>query len=705
VDWILYLIAFAPAVMLPMVTYDIFCLPQTAFLALLSAVGLVGLGVGGAATINLPILLSIFFLIYIGMNNLWTATLEGARREFGIQFVFIASFIIASAVSKGFVTSGLMALFIVGSLIQVYAVSQTFGYDILFLMRMKLFPGDRRPIGTIGNMNFFSAYILPLFWVGVYLGVTVPGFIGYAVISSCITLYLLRKTQCRGAIIGLIVSTFFLFVLLSIGGFTQIGWAYGAMAFGLMIAFAILGWLWDEWDAINGEIIREEHREDIGGKIITYAPTTKYATLRYRIAYWQSGWELFKEKPWQGHGLRSYRKLVYYAQAAINDRDPNYLNPERYYTPQPRECHNDWLEDLVELGIVGSIIRWALIGSVFWVGFSIIKGNLAAVFILTAMLAMCVHAVFFFSLRVPGSGLVFWVLAGLLVAMGGVPLGTITFSPWLVVPMLLALTALYWETIIKPLMSSYYYMRFQISSDVREKEMSCHKANHWQPDETIVNTHMLIGYMNIEPHYAYKFAEQMWAKYDGMTPGWVMHCNMGVISELVGNYELAARHYATSLRLLPTFPLSIEGYQRVEKFVPLPRKGDIVKQVKEEARLHVLLLQERINNLELTKQNIAIQMQNVVLQEANRLNIPMGWQYVAEKGLFLSPEEFELYKREQQHLAAQQQAGATSPPTPEEGQELSNLEKQQRADQEQQKMGLAPGQKRHPTFPHLAADS
>jgi hypothetical protein len=233
-------------------------------------------------------------------------------------------------------------------------------------------------------------------------------------------------------------------------------------------------------------------------------------------------------------------------------------------------------------------------------------------------------------------------------------------------------------------------MVFQKSKDIREKELSCKKANHWQPDETITNTHMLIGYMNIEPHYAYKFAEQMWARYDGMTPGWVMHCNMAVIAEIVGNYGLAARHYATSLRLLPTFPLSIQGYRRVEKYVPLPRKGEIVKQVQEEARLQVLLLQERINNLELQKQNVAVQMQNVVLQEANRLNIPTGWQYVAEKGLFLSPEEFELFRREQQELLKREQAGVTAP-VPEQEPGLTPD-------------GVAPGEKRHPTFPHLAAD-
>jgi len=626
-----------------MVTYDIFCLPQTAFLALLSAVGLVGLGAGGAATISLPILLSIFLIIYMGINNLWTATLDGARKEFAIQFIFISLFVIASTVEAGFVDSVLMAMYLFGMCSQVYAVSQTLGSDLLFPMRLKLFPGDKRPIGTIGNMNFFSSYILPLFWLGIYLGVAIPEFITFAIPGSCITLYLLWKMKCRGAIIGLAVSTFSLFIFLSLAGFTQIGWAYGLTVLGLFITFGIFAWLWDDWAEINGERIED----DCG-------PTTNMATLRYRICYWRSGWELFKEKPWQGHGLRSYRKLVYYAQAAINAREPDYLDPKRYITPQPRECHNDWLEDLVELGIAGTIIKWFFIGSIFWCGFRALEGNLAVVFIMTAMLAICSHAVFFFGLRIPSTGMVFWVLAGLLVAMGGIPITTLTFTPLIVLPLALALSVFYWETIVKSFIASYFYMNFQKDPDIRRKEWWCKKAVEWAPDETIYNTHMLIGYLNIEPQYANKFAELMWSRYDGMTPGWVMHCNMGVIAEKVGNNELAARHYATSLRLLPTFKLSHEGYSRVERFVPLPRKGEIVKQVKEEARLHILLLQERINNLELTKNNVAIQIQNVVLQEANRLNIPMGWQYVAEKGLFLSPEEFELFQKEQQQLLKQQ---------------------------------------------------
>jgi O-antigen ligase len=323
--------------MLPMVTYDIFNLPQTAFLALLSAVGLVGLGASGAATISLPILLSIFFLLYIAINTLWTATLDGAKKEFALQFVLIAVFIIASTVSKGFVINVLMVLYIVGSLIQVYALSQTTGYDILFPMRNKLFPGDKRPIGTIGNMNFFAAYILPLFWLGIYLGITVPGFIGYVVVSSCITLYLMKKTACRGAMIGLIASAFVLFVLLSIGGWLPKVVLECLVLIGIFCLIAIGNWLWAEWAVINGETIKVERVEESYGKTFTYAPTTKYATLRYRFCYWQAGWELVKEKPWQGHGLRSYRKLVYYAQAAINDRDPNFLNDERYITPQPRE--------------------------------------------------------------------------------------------------------------------------------------------------------------------------------------------------------------------------------------------------------------------------------------------------------------------------------------------------------------------------------
>ena len=64
--------------------------------------------------------------------------------------------------------------------------------------------------------------------------------------------------------------------------------------------------------------------------------------------------------------------------------------------------------------------------------------------------------------------------------------------------------------------------------------------------------------------------------------------------------------------------------------------------------------------MDLQKQNLQVGIQNVILQEAGRLNIPEGWHYDIPTGEFLSPEEL-LQKQkavtgEQQPLVTEDKA-------------------------------------------------
>jgi len=356
--------------------------------------------------------------------------------------------------------------------------------------------------------------------------------------------------------------------------------------------------------------------------------------------------------------------LVYYYQAQINDRDPEFLNPDRYVTPQPRECHNDWLEDIVELGLVGVLIRWSLIGLVIYYGIMAIPGNLLVLFLLTALAASSIYAFFFFGLRLPSTGMVFWLLLGLtaLASVPSVPMWgfKIEFSPWLTILLLLGLAVLIWETNLKALLASYYFMKFQKATSNHEKEYYCHKTLEYASSETIYNTHALIGYLHVNSLVAFEYAEQMWSKYDGMTPGWVMHYNKGSAAAKCGHWELAHKHYMVSHRLLPSFEPTVAALREIIPKVPFPKKGEIVKQAREELKERVLRIMQEINNTELQKQNLHLQLQNVVIQEAARMNIPEGWQYVPELGQFLSPDEFKEFqenKMRQMQVAADQPTG------------------------------------------------
>ena len=645
-EWVFYLIVIAPMIFAPMVLFDIFSLPQTALLCLLSGIGMILLGTG-EILLDLPVLLSLSLIGYMAVNTFWTEVLDGARKEFAVQLPLLLVFILAVHLDPSSLFSVLIVMYGAGSLVQLYAFGQTFGIDFVFPTRLKMDSKDKRPISTIGNMNFFASYILPMFWLGIYLSLSVSFFFLFGVSLTC---FLLWKTKCRGALLGLIGSVYGFFLFLSFGNFISINWLKALIPFTVLTGVVVAAWLWKNWERINKERIN-------GSK------TTKLATLRYRICYWKAGWHLFKQKIWQGHGLRSYRKLVYFAQAALNDKDPEFLDPNRYITPQPRECHNDWLEDLVELGLLGSAIRWGLVGSIFYFGAMVLEGSLLMLFLLTTFLSIAIHGLFFFSLRIPSTGMVFWALGGFIVLLASPAFQTVTL-PFVFLPMLAAFFALFlWEMVAKDVIASYYFMRFQKGKNLRQKELDCNSTVKWAPKETMYNTYLLIGHLNVSPQTAYKYAEEMWHNYDGMSPGWVVYLNMATAAEVVGNKELAYRHYATSYRLLPTFVPAIQKLNFLEPYIPFPRRGEIMKKVKEEAKLNIQLFHERLQNLDLQKQNLQVGIQNVILQEAGRLNIPEGWHYDIPTGEFLSPEEL---LQKQQTATVEQQPPVTENETKEE---------------------------------------
>ena len=84
-----------------------------------------------------------------------------------------------------------------------------------------------------------------------------------------------------------------------------------------------------------------------------------------------------------------------------------------------------------------------------------------------------------------------------------------------------------------------------------------------------------------------------------------------------------------------------------------------MKQAKEEVKLGILLNREKMQNMELQRQNLQLAIQNMVTQEAAKLNIPEGWHYDFDSGQFLSPEE----------LAQKQQAATTKPEEEKKGEE------------------------------------
>lgn len=102
--------------------------------------------------------------------------------------------------------------------------------------------------------------------------------------------------------------------------------------------------------------------------------------------------ELWKEHPLFGTGPWSYRNQVYEAQARIAKRDKKYF--KNYRDPKPRRVHNEYIEMLVDFGLIG----WTIHAVFAWMTLreGIRKGEIELVCLLIAIL---VNAVFFFPFR------------------------------------------------------------------------------------------------------------------------------------------------------------------------------------------------------------------------------------------------------------------------------------------------------------------
>jgi O-antigen ligase len=135
-----------------------------------------------------------------------------------------------------------------------------------------------------------------------------------------------------------------------------------------------------------------------------------------RAEYIHDAWGMIKAQPWLGFGLNSYVLAVppftqYGAQMA-NFHYKGWIPP----------VHNIYLLWWAETGIIGLVIHLALLGGIVWMGLRNLKVKDEMLFTLNAaclagILAFLVDGFFSFSLRFNSILRVFWVLAGMIMAV------------------------------------------------------------------------------------------------------------------------------------------------------------------------------------------------------------------------------------------------------------------------------------------------
>ena len=688
--WLFVLLPFVALVFLPKKLFNIFAVPQVFALGSLSLLGITIGMVNGIFPVTMPVLLSTMFLITMTASFMWTDPVHNARKEYGQQAPFFLLFMLGCAyMNYDNIHLVLLAFTVVTFIECLYSYGQTKGIDWFFSNKIKGGGPKTNAIGTIGNPNFLASFLAISFWLTIAACVTVSWYIAPV---SAFCLFMLYKTRSRAGLVSMVASTFFLVWVAAFFGWfpfpgilgQDINWIISRtcmVLFGVgLLTIPVV--MYKNWDTFWKKPI-----EDPNG------PQIWYLTLRYRFCYWWAAWVLIKQKPLLGWGMWSYRKEVYAAQAKIHhEKYDKFLDFNRYLTPQPRECHNDYIEYIVEYGIVGFLIIMAFIISVFVAGFSFLSVAEGIPFMLMAVLmaglvAVLVDAFFFFALRLVPTSIAFWSLCAMIVGMSSISIVHVAV-PLMVVVFVTAITAgALYTCSFKRLMASYWFNISKINPDINKRSHALQKALNYAPNDTILRTHACLGVLDHEPGLANFHAVKMLDDFDGMVPLWSCLFNVALAKARTKNlFEEATMLLNNAFYVHPYWPptrdmlFSPDGIGSRSRYIGGPRnmvtaseemkfhakslmttneniqlkmqlineeidklqvksKRDMNNNKKEIVELNIQLLKSKLEGLQKDMQISIANINIVCLSEKKRLNIPDNWIYHGDANQFVDPAE------------------------------------------------------------------
>lgn len=255
------------------------------------------------------------------------------------------------------------------------------------------------PGSTMGNSNFAGGYLAIALPLSLYVAVTCRGRRTKAVVGSlcCLQLAALWLAHSRGGLLALLVST-------------------------LVVVFLARSWLprWSRSAAAGVAAVLA-----VGALLIVWHPGSSRppgplsgvgtSTAANRVAYWQSGWEIFRQDPMLGTGPETF-----YAFYGRHQR-PEQAAKEPLTTVE--KPHNIFVERAANTGILGLgsyLLVWVL---VLRCGYRRLSGGSSEQrWLLLAFLGSSVAYLVqgFFSIDVPPLAFMGWMMLGAIASLGDV---------------------------------------------------------------------------------------------------------------------------------------------------------------------------------------------------------------------------------------------------------------------------------------------
>jgi len=255
-----------------------------------------------------------------------------------------------------------------------------------------------------GNPTFLAACLMPaiLVTLSTLIGEVAqlvtdrrPKRLGIALLllgALAVILWALYLTGSRSPLVGLVFGLFGL-------AFFAVRGRRRVIPVALAIGLSVAGWLY------------------LSSASEAFSPTGRHLTLRLRTYAWSYAWQMFRENPLTGHGQGGF---VLAGDSHVVD---DVLDDPRVFTTRIAHVHNEWLEVMADLGLIGIVLVTAVIVLTLRAGMIALAAlpppgiRWALLGLMGALIGLVVEECFSVGLRVSGVPTVFFTVIGLIWAI------------------------------------------------------------------------------------------------------------------------------------------------------------------------------------------------------------------------------------------------------------------------------------------------
>jgi len=381
----------------------------------------------------------------------------------------------------------------------------------------------------LGNSNYTASYLVPTLFIGLHLGWWIP----------CIPIIVaIGYSRCRAA------------WLATIGGFLA-GFILIAPAWGILAAVMLVA---------AGVISLQRIEPTLG-----------------RWFYLLCCIKMFKKKPILGWSARVFRRKYFRVQAEMNQADPGILGtPDkqgRNTFPIGRRCHNDHMETLIEVGLVGYILFAIFFGSS-------LVALVQAPFLFVGLCAALINALFFYNLRTGATAMPVFAIAA--VASPGA--GVVALGLHLAVPIALVALYLAYRLAIRPFMATAYLNKSAMEENFEQAHHYIKKAASLWPNNNMILSRLSTLLISVDPANSFEATSRMLNYPDGEKIEWATFDLYGRIAYTNRAYLVARMAFLKAIFLNPSYAPAYQGLEQTEATLKDIGK-QIEKQQKKDAKI------------------------------------------------------------------------------------------------------------------------